>query len=322
MDMPFKLKEATEGLVEDIDLRDLRRISNKITEKYMERASSGGNHLTSEEEVKVYSVVRMPATYGAVSDALSYVRDIFGDDIDSVSDIGAGSGAASWACREIFAPSEIKCLEYEDQMIDIGRTLMSGDKELAGIASWKNYDLLSDEPVPGSDLVISSYVINELPADKRLSAVDKMWKAAGKIMVIIEPGTMTGFSVIRDIRAHILEAGGHMIAPCPHEGICRIGKDDWCHFACRVMRSKMHKLIKDAAVPYEDEKYSFIAFSKTPVTPCSCRILRHPEINKGFIKLNVCTSSSNEVITVTKKDKELFKQARKAKQGDTLDHSF
>lgn len=321
MDMPFALKEATEKLIEGTDIKVLRRVSDRITEKYMQKASQGGNHLTSEDEVKVYSVVRMPATYGAVADALNYVREIFRDDIDTVTDVGAGSGSASWACHEIFSPAKITCLEYEEQMIDIGRMLMDEDPDLSGITTWRQFDLLSGEEVPASDLVISSYVINELPEGKRLTAIDKMWKAAGKMMVIIEPGTMAGSSVISNIRDHILEAGGHMIAPCPHEGRCRIGEGDWCHFACRVMRSRMHKIIKDASVPYEDEKYSFIAFSKTPVKPCTCRVLRHPEINKGFIRLNICTASSNEEITVTKKDKGLFKQARKAKQGDSLDHS-
>jgi ribosomal protein RSM22 (predicted rRNA methylase) len=261
----------------------------------------------------------MPATYGAVSDALSYIREYFKDEIDTVTDIGAGSGAATWACRELLSPSAINCLEYEDQMIRIGKALMEEDAKLKDITFWQKFDLLSDGTITHSDMIISSYVINELPSDKRAQAIEKMWDAAGKMMVIIEPGTKAGFSVISDIREQILNKGGHIIAPCPHGDTCRLPEDDWCHFTCRVQRSKLHKQIKDAAVPYEDEKYSFIAFSKEPVTPCNCRILRHPEINKGFIRLSVCTDEANEEITVTKKDKDLFKQARKAKQGDTLD---
>ena len=140
-------------------------------------------------------------------------------------------------------------------------------------------------------------------------------------MVIIEPGTPSGYSVISKIREQVLKTGGHIIAPCPHEGDCRLAEDDWCHFTCRVQRSRLHKLLKDADVPYEDEKYSYIAFAKEDTGRASCRVLRHPEINKGFIKLSVCTADENSEITITKKDKELYKQARKSKQGDSLDYN-
>ena len=319
--MPLSLKDATESLLEGSDMKVLRRVSSRISEKYKDAAGKGSNHLSTEDEIKVYSVVRMPATYGSVCDVLGYVTEYLKDNIDTVTDIGAGSGAAAWACNEMLAPSKVNCLEYEDSMMKVGKTLMSHDQTLSDIVTWKKFDLTSEDEIPSGDLVISSYVINELPENARAQAVEKMWNAAGKVMVIIEPGTPAGYSVISEIRDQVLKAGGHIIAPCPHEGDCRLTEDDWCHFTCRVQRSRLHKLLKDADVPYEDEKYSFIAFSKEDTGRAACRILRHPEINKGFIRLSVCTSDDNSEITVTKKDKELFKQARKSKQGDSLDYN-
>ena len=320
MDMPVSLKDATEALLEGSDMKVLRKVSSRISEKYRDDAGKGSNHLTSEDEIKVYSVVRMPATYGSVCDVLGYVTEYLNDDIDTVTDIGAGSGAATWACNEMLALSAVNCLEYEEQMIEVGKALMDHDQALSDKVTWKKFDLTSGDAIPAADLVISSYVINELPEAAREQAVKKMWDAAGKVMVIIEPGTPAGYSVISGIRAQILDMGGHIIAPCPHESACRIGKDDWCHFTCRVQRSRLHKLLKDADVPYEDEKYSYIAFTKEDKGRASCRVLRHPEINKGFVKLNVCTADANSEITITKKDKELFKQARKSKQGDSIDY--
>lgn len=108
------------------------------------------------------------------------------------------------------------------------------------------------------------------------------------------------------------------MAPCPHEQECRIKSDDWCHFTCRVQRSKLHKLIKNADVPYEDEKYSYIVFAKEKVDNEGVRILRHPQIAKGRIDLEICGKNENKKIRITKKNKELFKKARKVKCGDMI----
>ena len=97
---------------------------------------------------------------------------------------------------------------------------------------------------------------------------------------------------------------------------CPLSSNDWCHFSTRVARSKLHKVLKGGDAPYEDEKYSYIAFSKSPCNRCKNRILRHPQIISGHITLEVCSKDGLNTIKVTKKDKELFKVARKAKVGD------
>ena len=98
-------------------------------------------------------------------------------------------------------------------------------------------------------------------------------------------------------------------------GVCL---NTWCHFSTRVSRSKLHKDIKGGDAPYEDEKYSYIAFSKSEVIPCKNRILRHPQINPGFVELEVCSKDGFKKIKYSKKDKELFKKARKSDAGDMI----
>ena len=140
---------------------------------------------------------------------------------------------------------------------------------------------------------------------------------AEHILLIVEPGTKEGFAVISQVREILLSQGAHLLAPCPHEGPCRLSDDDWCHFTCRVQRSKMHKLLKEGDVPYEDEKYSYIAFSKEEGEKAEARILRHPYITKGQIDLEICGRDKNGKVTLRKKD-EAYKAARKAKMGDAI----
>lgn len=78
-------------------------------------------------------------------------------------------------------------------------------------------------------------------------------------------------------------------------------------------------MLKDADVPYEDEKYSYMAFVKQECTRASARILRHPYIDKGQIRLEICTNNDNRSTVVKKKDGKLFKIARKAKHGDSIE---
>jgi ribosomal protein RSM22 (predicted rRNA methylase) len=46
------------------------------------------------------------------------------------------------------------------------------------------------------------------------------------------------------------------------------------------------------------------------------RIIRHPQINKGFVELKLCSGKGIETVKVTSRDKAEFKIARKAEWGE------
>ena len=204
-------------------------------------------------------------------------------------------------------------------MKKIGQSLMKESDTALSSARWISMDLISSSISASADLVVASYVLNEMSEKDRTHVLDELWKATKQVLLIVEPGTPVGYNVLNNIRTYLLGKGAHIIAPCPHEKECRISGEDWCHFSCRVQRSKTHKMLKDADVPYEDEKYSYIAFSKDEVSQSKARILRHPFIDKGQITLEVCTATENKTVIVKKKDGALFKAARKAKHGDSID---
>lgn len=316
MDFPIELKNSIEEITNNISISEMKKISNEITFRYKEKSGSDSRLITNEKEAVVYSAVRMPATFGAVSKALEYSLECADFSIESVLDVGAGTGAVAWACEYLCSPKKITCMEREKAMADLGSKLMNDYIN----AEWTMGNFVTDELPCHADLVTASYALNELSEQNRFKTITKLWNAADKMLLIIEPGTPEGYRQIRSYADFLKDKGAFIIAPCTHQEKCRIDSNDWCHFSVRVARNKLHKLLKSGDVPYEDEKFCFIAFSKTPAAHNDKmgRVLRKPIINKGFIELSLCMNDKNDTLKITKKDGDIFKKARKSGSGDLI----
>ena len=70
MELPQELKIAIEDIISNINHKNLIANSESITQKYKNESGLGKHLITSNEEAGTYSVVRMPATFGAVYSAL------------------------------------------------------------------------------------------------------------------------------------------------------------------------------------------------------------------------------------------------------------
>ena len=318
MELPFALKAAIEEKCAAHPTADLIAAARNISERYRNESGRGKRLLTEDVEALSYAVVRMPATFGAVSTALRHTLDCFDAPIATVLDVGAGTGAATWAVHEALeCPLDITCLEREEAMIRLGSGLMAEDEALSR-ARWVRHDLAAAPVTQRADLVIASYALNELSEDKRAEVLRNLWDCAEKLLLIIEPGTPVGFAQLRKARETLIALGGHVAASCVHQGECPLPAEDWCQFTARVARSRLHKLLKGGDVPYEDEKFSYLAVAKEPARPAECRILRHPQKESGRITLRLCTQEGIQDKVVTKKQGEFFKRARKADSGDAF----
>lgn len=316
MELPNDLKINLCTKTEKYKISELKLALSNITSRYMDTLRSGDPLLNKEVEAVAYANSRMAATYNSVysvmKQALIHIPD---DNIPrTLLDVGAGTGSATWAINELINLNDITLLEAEDAMLNLGKDLMaSSDLENA---KWKKFNLKNDKITDKADLVVASYMINELPQDIFEDVISEMWYSANKYLVLIEPGTMQGFNNIKKAKEILLKLGANIMAPCT-SNTCHIGEDDWCHFTTRVQRTKIHKELKEGDVPYEDEKFSYIVLSKTPCTKAERRILRHPIIEPGKITLSCCTPEENKNIIITKKD-DLFKTARKSNAGDEI----
>ena len=69
---------------------------------------------------------------------------------------------------------------------------------------------------------------------------------------------------------------------------------------------------------YEDEKYSYVAFSKAPIGAIPGRVIRRPEVRKGHVRLHLCTESGIQQTIISRKERERFRFARKAHWGSAM----
>lgn len=320
MELPQALRSAIEQLAEGVSRARLTDAAGRTSERYREGLGRGTRLVTTDIEAAAYAAARMPATYGAVHTALEYA--LAGLELPgglTLTDVGAGTGAGSWAAADVLEPTKIICLEREKAMRQVGAALMreADDAAVAG-AEWREFDLTGSAPIESSDVVLASYVLNELREADRISAAKKLFDAAERLLVIVEPGTPDGWRQLMGVRDALIGQGARIAAPCPHMGACPITGDDWCHFTCRIARSRLHKALKMGDAPYEDEKFCYMAFVREEITPAGGRVLRHPQIEPGRITLKVCGSDGISQLTVRKKDGAMFKWARKANCGDAL----
>lgn len=316
MDIPEELKDSINKLLSENKSSNIIENAQIISNRYRKNDGKGKRLLTNELEAVSYATSRMPATYAAVYSVFKQILVNYDEEITSLLDVGAGTGTGTWAVNEIENMSQMTCLEREKSMSNIGKKLMK-NTALDNV-QWKSYDILQDEIEEKADIVLTSYMINELPEQEIENAVLKLWKATNKLMVVIEPGTPEGFKNILNIRNLIKNQGGYIVAPCCCNGECPIKENDWCAFYARVARSSIHRQAKGGNLGYEDEKFSYIAFSKMPFEINGERILRHPQINSGFVKVKLCTAEGIQEKNYSKKDGEIYKKIKKLDAGEKI----
>lgn len=319
MQIPQELEKAIEKELQNTKISELKEEAKILSYRYMNEKRTGESFITKEIQAIVYSIIRMPATYGAVATALKQILELTDTTLETILDVGAGTGAGTWATRDLINSKNITCIEREEVMQNVGMKLMSND-ELLKNAIWINKDIVKEDISEKADLIIASYMTNELKKEERLKVICKLINATNKILLIVEPGTPEGHQIIKDIKKYCIKNNLYVIAPCVSQEECKLAENDWCHSICRIQRTKMHKLLKDGEAPYEDEKFSYIAISKGKIDTPSSRILRHPIIKSGFINLSLCTKDGIKNITVSKKNGTLYKQAKKKNCGDSLEY--
>ncbi len=207
-------------------------------------------------------------------------------------------------------------LEQVPEAIAMGKKLVAGaDSPVLRDAVWKNGRL--DGLDSSADVITVSYVLSELSAAQQEQLVQHLSKQQG-FVVLVEPGTPTGYERIVAARDQLIAAGHTIVAPCPHDLDCPIPRGrDWCHFAGRVNRSSLHRQTKGAVLSFEDEKYSYVISTPTGQAHADNRVLRHPQQRKGLVSLTLCTSTGTlEDRIVSKRQGPLYRAARNTEWGD------
>jgi ribosomal protein RSM22 (predicted rRNA methylase) len=307
----------------DIQTGKGQKAGAALSQRYRDAHTPPGPRARADDDIAAYALTRLPATYAAASATLGEVRARWQEFTPrSQLDLGAGLGAAAWAAAKTWASLEaVTAVELEATMLETGRSLAAAGPPAVARSSWRRGDASRELPEGSFDLVTIVYVLNELDPVAVVRAVEHAWAATAGALVIVEPGTPEGYRRIIAARALLLALGGFTVAPCPHDRSCPLGEADWCHFAVRLPRSREHRTLKSAQLGYEDEKFSYVVVAREPTPRAPARILRHPQVRGGHVRLELCAADGLREAVVSKRDGDVFRVARKASWGDAIDLS-
>jgi len=312
--LPTALEQGIDRLVERLGRPRLESAARRLSEAY--RAQGEIRVARTAEDAAAYAATRAPATFAAVAAVLEEIQVRRpGWQPRSVLDVGAGPGVASWAALAVWPEIErVTLVEAEPEMAAVGRELARDAPAALAAAAWRVGDVLS---ATGSyDLVLASYVVNEL-AEPRVDEVARsLWARAADTLVVVEPGTSLGYRRVLAARAAALAGGGFTLAPCPHDAPCPLEPPDWCHFAVRLQRGGAHRAVKSVSRGFEDEKLSYAVLTREPAPRALSRIIRQPQIRKGHVQLELCERDGIASTIVSRREQDDYRRARKAAWGD------
>jgi len=316
--LPAELKAALDGKLQGFSRTDAAQRSERISTTY--RGGGGSGTIKSDADALAYALARMPATYAAVAASLNALTEMTPDFApETLLDVGAGPGTASWAAAEAFSSLQ------DFTLLDANATLSRLALELARDSS----RLAECRYLPGdaggnltevapADLVVASYIIGELGEADQRKLTETMWTKARHALVVIEPGTPAGYARLLALRRQLIALGAFVAAPCPHEKPCPLTAPDWCHFSQRLPRSQAHRQIKGADVPFEDERFIYVALTRAAPETRPARVLAPPDVGKAEITAKLCTEDGVAITRVPRRDKAAYAAARRWRWGDAV----
>src|SRR4051794_22553840 len=317
-DLPAELKAALDGKLRGFSRTDAAGRAASISKTYRDGGGSGA--IKSEADALAYALARMPATYAAVTASLNALCEIRPDFAPaSLLDVGAGPGTASWAAAETFPSLQsFALLDANEALRTLALGLFSESFRLRDVGYERGEARAALAKADTADLVIASYMIGEIGAAEQKSLADLMWQKTVDTLLVVEPGTPAGYARIMALRERLIAAGAHVAAPCPHDDKCPLAAPDWCHFTQRLQRSRAHKQVKGAELPYEDERFAYVALTRTPMTERPARVLAQPEVSKVEISVKLCTPDGLAWTRVPRRAKADFAGARRWRWGDAI----
>lgn len=318
--LPLKLSNAIDRELASLNPDKLREACYDLTKRYAQ-----GKFIETQAHRQAYIAARLPATYGVVRQVFHRMEP-FLKSIKTLLDLGAGVGSLAWAAQaSIPTLHRVTLFEKDIELLRLGQHLTQNNLHPLQLA-WCRDDITKEDIFPSHDVVILSYVLNELSLKDQAQVLEQAYGAADKFLILIEPGTPEGFGRILAARQLLIDWGGHIVSPCPHNEMCPIDETfkkgkDWCHFSVRIPRGKYHRRAKDGVLPYEDEKYTYLVASPHPQPLPDARIIKAPIRKTGHVILDLCTHEAQlERRVIAKSDGEVYVAARDCEWGDEWDN--
>jgi ribosomal protein RSM22 (predicted rRNA methylase) len=317
-ELPAELKAALEAELQGLSRNEVASRAASISRTYREGGNSGT--IKSAIDALAYALARMPATYAALAASLNALCEVRPDFAPaSLLDIGAGPGTATWAATEAFSSlKDLTLLDSNGTLRALAMDLAHGRTRSSTMVYESGEARAKLAGATDADLVIANYLIGEINEAERTALAERMWTKTKDTLLIVEPGTPAGYRRILALRQQLIGLGAHVAAPCPHDGQCPLAAPDWCHFTQRLPRSRAHKQIKGAELPFEDEKFSYVVLTRAPIAQHRARVLAQPVVGKVEVTAKLCTPNGLVVAKVPHRAKASYARAKRWRWGEAV----
>jgi ribosomal protein RSM22 (predicted rRNA methylase) len=318
--LPAFVRQTLGELADGVSRNDLAQRAGALTEAY--RAGQNSARVVhGSADALAYALARMPATYAAVARVLEHLASAHPHFTPaSLTDVGCGPGTAALAALEAYpALAQLTLIDRAGPFLELAKQL-TAEAATSHAVNISSADITATSRFPHADLVTSAYVLAELPAAALEPLILALWQASTGALVLVEPGTPEGFRRLAIARKTLIAAGAQIAAPCTHEAACPMSAGDWCHFKVRVQRSRDHRLLKGADVPYEDEPFAYLVLTReAPTQRASHRLIKPPVLLKAAITLPLCGARGETSAESSKRDGEKYKFFKRLHWGDEVE---
>lgn len=316
---PAEFSAALAKFAEEAGGAELRLRATRISQGF--RGGQGSRETIRDgADALAYALTRLPATYAADMAALRALAEARPDFApQSLLDAGCGLGGAAVAARALWPRlAELTLFDRNAAFLRLLERLCA-EEPLAGARIAKGDLTAPPEDLPAADLVVASYALTEVPDEALPATLSGLWRRSLGALVLVEPGTPRDYARLMRARDLLIAAGASIAAPCPHAAPCPLIEGDWCHFAVRLPRSRDHKRLKGADAPFEDEKFSYLAATRSTGSSVAARIVAPPKIFKWGTRLRLCVTNGIKETNIEKRDKPGYRAIRKKIWGDAVD---
>ena len=281
---------------------DISRLSGRFTIARPPGSAPAAVYLDDTRACAAYALFFGPQTHARLTHILAELPP-FPETAQPlrVLDLGAGTGAASWALLDHLGPRPVALTAWDHSRA----ALRCLHNLLAALRSarWPETTLLTraaplDDFDPGGepfDVILLHYVLNEFSAEGRrqlLSRAARALSPRGRL-ILCEPLLRDAGDYLRDLRAFALgDLGLHLLAPCPHELACPL--DGPCHDV-RTWKISQALQILNSALKRDLRHLAYAFLVLTPEAPPAAdtlraRVVGSPAHAKGQTLCPACCS--------------------------------
>lgn len=316
----MQLSQIKDFLIYDFKSEsELIKTIDTIAKNFTSNRENISDYLSEPKMVAAYTAFYMLTNYPKLDAVLEKIDgfETYLQDRDII-DIGCGPGTFLLGLRRKFIGNQSKFIGIETSPLMRKQALRLADGlGLKNVSVFESTRGISTK----RPALIFGHSINEMGPK---IAMDYISKLDPEVILIIEPGTKQAFSQLMPLRDQILATGLHMNYPCPSEGNCPMGPEDWCHQYIYVKQDEEVARISQMAKKNRNLlPLTIHAYTREKAEKSSKRVIRYLQETKHSYEYQTCEFEADNTlkrIQVTKREmsKSEIKNFKGIYAGDSI----